>query len=108
MEMKVAYVYGYQFDFSNERQRLVEIKKGDEPTIALVNSLRVVTNNDWRLSGESEYSLEGAKITYNGKNEPYMLSNSNYTNLLTIELGEACLGLYGTLIVQYNLPADSE
>lgn len=104
--MYPAHVYGYQFDFSNERNRLKLIKEGDEPSVELITSLRVITGNDWRLAGESEYSLDGAKITFNGKNEPWMLSNSNYNRLMTIELSDKCIGLEGTLILQYNMPAE--
>ena len=104
--MYPAYVYGYQFDFTNERNRLKLMKEGDEPNVELITSLRTITGSDWRLSGESDYSLDGAKITFNGKNEPYMLSNSNYTTLMTIELSDKCKALEGTLIVQYNMPAE--
>lgn len=102
--MYPAHVYGYQFDYSEQRIPLLDVVAGADPDINLVNVLRIVTGDDWRLSGESDYSLDGATISYAGDNQPYMLSNSNYTNLITIELSESCLALEGTLILQFNVP----
>jgi len=101
-----AYVYGYRYDFSEHYEELLKVVADPEHPVPrdLFEIIAKKTGDDWRLGVESDYSLLGATVIYSGKNSSNMLSNSNYTNLIQIELSESCKALEGILIIQFNVP----
>lgn len=104
--MYPAYVYAYPFDFSADYAELLKVKADPEAPVPreLFEIIRKTTGDDWRLGVEGEYSLLGATVVYSGANHSTMLSNSNYTNLIQIQLSGSCTALEGLLIIQFNVP----
>lgn len=70
-----------------------------------LEALRVILNGTdgtpWVISGESEYSLDGAEIIYNGDDVEY-ITNRTFANVLVVKLSNKSILCSGTLYLHYS------
>lgn len=69
---------------------------------ALVTALRVITGNDWKQTGVSEYSLSRAIVRKVGLVQAAWGVNMTYKYACIIELSSDCTALEGNLIIHFN------
>ena len=104
-----AEVYSYYFDCSSFAPYLSELvvpEKGEPVNQGFVDFVQSVTGDDWVLDGAVPFSLQGAKIVYNGVNSLNKPSNSNYNFICEVLLSDACTNFAGTLRFHYNVEAN--
>lgn len=104
-----AEVYSYYFDcspFAPYLGELVVPEEGANVNQGFVDFVNAVTGDAWVLEGAAAFSLEGAKIVYNGANSLNKPSNSNYNFICEVVLGAACANFAGTLRFHYNSEAN--
>lgn len=104
-----AEVYSYYFDCSAYAPYLSELvvpAEGGDVNQGFVDFVQGVTGDEWVLEGAGPFSLEGAKIVYNGVNSLNKPSNSNYNFICEVLLGAACENFAGTLRFHYNSEAN--
>lgn len=99
-----AEVYSYRYDATSYWGMLSAIEVPDSgllPTQQIADMLTELTSDVWAFQA-GDYSLVGALVRYNGVNTTGRPSNPNYTHVMEIELGEACVKYAGTLRIHYN------
>ena len=104
-----AEVYSYYFDCSSFAPYLSELvvpEAGEPVNQGFVDFVQSVTGDDWVLEGAVPFSLQGAKIIYNGANSLNKPSNSNYNFICEVLLSDACANFAGTLRFHYNVEAN--
>lgn len=102
-----AEVYSYRYDCSAYGPVLTEIvvPEGGLPVDAeMAAFISDITGDTWVLTGDVNYSLEGAVVKFNGANSlEFVESNKNFDYLIEIDLSASCLNFAGTLRFHYNL-----
>lgn len=99
-----AEVYSYQYDATKYWDYLKALQvpqEGMDVPVELVNIITEMTGNSWALEA-GEYSMLGAKITYNGTNEIGRPTNPSFSYYLEILLSDQSSMLAGHLRFHYN------
>ncbi len=94
------------WDFHLNRAFIDTVVVGDLPTeqaTALIDIFKEIDQTPWVATGTSEYSLEGAKVLYNGPSADWAICRQ-YKNVLVIELSAKSTLLTGELYLHYNNP----
>lgn len=101
-----AEVYSYYFDCSAYADYLDAIlvtnPEGEPVNAAFVDFVSDATGDDWLLDQPGNFSLEGAKIVFNGANSLNKPSNANYDFICEVVLSDSCANFAGTLRLHYN------
>lgn len=101
-----AEVYSYYFDCSAYADYLAAIsideQEGEAVNQAFVDFVHEVTGDAWVLDQPGNFSMEGARIVFNGTNSLSKRSNQNYDFICEVVLGDACENFAGTLRFHYN------
>lgn len=101
-----AEVYSYYFDCSAYADYLDAIlitnPEGEAVNQAFVDFVADATGDGWVLDQAGNFSLEGAKILFNGVNSLNKPSNPNYDFICEVLLSDACANFAGTLRFHYN------
>ena len=99
-----AEVYSYQYDATKYWDYLKDLRVGAEGMdvpVELLNIIVELTGTGWTMEA-GDYSMQGAKITYNGTNEIGHQTNPSYGYYLEILITDSCAMLAGHLRFHYN------
>lgn len=103
-----AEIYSYQYDFSDQATYLSQLVVESEVDVpaALRDLIAAKTGHAWIDNAAGNYSLRGAKLYYNGSNNPVRpKSNELFNHVVEIRLGADCANLAGVLRFHYNYTA---
>lgn len=104
--------YFFHTDFSEVGEGLAALETDTVLEGAAANGLASILQqvdrksgkDQWIGSGSSvEWNVNGAKVAYNGENNPNFSTNSKYSHVLVLEFPEQSVAPIGKLYLQYNL-----
>lgn len=102
---QAALRYAY-WDFHLNRAFIDTVVVGDLPAnqaTALLDIFKDIDKTPWVATGTSEYSLDGAKVLYNGPSTDWAICRQ-FKNVLVIELSAKSTLMTGRLYLHYNNP----
>ena len=103
MTKKNAINYLYPYDFTKYAALLSEETVGTQLTDEAVAVLAEVTGDDWTKNSTGDFSAVDAIVEYNGPNDRTSRpTNSRYSHVLALKLGQANDHLSGRIYFHYN------
>lgn len=103
MSKQNAVNYLYPYDFSKHAALLAAQEVGKQLDDEAVAVLSDVTGDDWTKDSTGEYSAVDAIVEYVGANDlTSRPTNSRYSHILVLRLGQANDHLAGCLYFHYN------
>ena len=103
MSKKNAINYLYPYDFSKYAALLAEQPTETQLSEEIVAVLASVTGDDWTKQSTGDYSAVDAIVEYNGLNDRTSRpTNSRFTHVLVLQLGQANDHLSGRMYFHYN------
>ena len=103
MTAKNAVNYLYGIDFTDKKPVLEQYVENQVVNDELVAILIEKTGDRWTRAETHGFSAIDAVIEYNGVNDlTSRPTNSRFTNVMVIKLGECCDVLSGRMYVHYN------
>ncbi len=102
-----AVMYSYWRDFSAHTETLKSYATEGGLDQVMVNILQDVTGDPWQLTGQADYSLSNAVISFAGVTDDISTVNNDYDYAIIIDLNiDDCLEMTGQLILHFNEPED--
>ena len=103
MTKKNAVNYLYPYDFTDHAVLLASQSIGTQLSDEAVAALATVTGDDWTKQSTGDFSAVDAIVEYNGPNDlTSRPTNSRFTHVLVLRLGQANDHLSGRMYFHYN------
>lgn len=104
MSKNSAINYLYPYDFSAHAATLAAQEAGKQLSDDAVQILADITGDDWTKASTGDYSAIDAIVEYNGANDlTSRPTNSRYSHILILRLGQANDHLSGCMYFHYNV-----